>query len=153
MMKRLISLKATTIFTFSLCPSEESVSDTYIQIFGPAFTTSGGQPPSYFLKLSINREARLLYLSSCAFLLGHESAGFKMPSGTSGHVSGTSKPKTESFRYFTFSSEPSSAALSKERVYLMLIRLPIPNGPPIQPVFNNQQCTPYFKIFLFNRSA
>ncbi len=35
----------------------------------------------------------------------------------------------------------------------MLIRLPIPNGPPVQPVLTSQQAAPCWSIFFFSSSA
>ena len=84
--RKVLSAKLSTLQDVVL------VAVSLFYIFGPALITSGGQLASNFLKFSINRVARLLYFSSCAFLLGQESAGFKIPSGTSGHESGTSKP-------------------------------------------------------------
>ena len=47
----------------------------------------------------------------------------------------------------------SSAALSRARVCLMLMRLPTPYGPPVQPVLTSQQREPWRRIFALSRSA
>ena len=69
------------------------------------------------------------------------------------HDFGTWKPKTGSTAYSTLSSSPLSAAFSNARVYLMLMRLPMPYGPPIQPVLTSQQFTPYRRILRLRISA
>ena len=45
------------------------------------------------------------------------------------------------------------AAFNIARVYRMLMRLPMPYGPPTQPVFTSQQFAPYRRIFFLSKSA
>ena len=120
-MKRAVHNGSELLFS-----KRDSAAKRQFYSFGPALITSGGQPSSNFLKFSIKRAASDLYLCMYASLLGHESAGLSTLGGTSSQLIGTWKPKIGSLKYFTFRSFPSSALLSKARVYLMLIRFPTP---------------------------
>ena len=62
-------------------------------------------------------------------------------------------PKTGSVAYFTFNNFPLNAALRSALVCLMLMRFPIPYGPPTHPVLTSQQLALYFSIFRFAVSS
>ncbi len=64
-----------------------------------------------------------------------------MSVGTPSSEVGTAKPKYLSVRNSTLRNEPFSAAVSKARVALIGMRLPVPYLPPVQPVLTSQQST------------
>ena len=66
---------------------------------------------------------------------------------TPGTATGTRNPNSSSVRSSTSSSSPSSAARSIARVAAIGIRLPCPNGPPVQPVFTSQTAEPCASSF------
>src|SRR5207302_2568229 len=77
----------------------------------------------------------------------HVPRGKSSASGTPGTVSGTSSPNTGSGAVGMRSSVPASAARTVARVRPRRIRSPTRYGPPVQPVFTSQHCTPCCAIF------
>ena len=75
---------------------------------------------------------------SYASVSAHVARGSRKRAGTSGHSSGTSKPKVGSVLVGTDPSRPSRAARTIDRVWAMFIRSPLPYGPPVQPVLTSQ---------------
>src|SRR5262245_66253300 len=108
-------------------------------IFGPAARTSADASDSYFLKFSRNSAATFFALSSYAALSAHVLRGISISVGTSGHVVGTARPNTGSSVVGTFESAPEWIASMIARVYLSLIREPVPYAPPDQPVLTRSE--------------
>src|ERR1035438_9002735 len=107
--------------------------------FGPPCSTSAGQPSAMSLKFWMKRAASVAYFWRYASRFGQVAAGSRICAGTPSHSVGTWNPNTGSWRKFAPCNLPDRAACRSVRVCRMLIRLPTPNGPPVQPVFTSQQ--------------
>src|SRR5688500_15426585 len=107
------------------------------QRLGPACFTDGGTSFSNALKFSMNIAASFRACSSYAALSFHVVRGSSTSLGTPGHEAGMSTLKTACVRYWTLSSCPPSAAVIMARVCAIFMRLPVPYGPPVQPVLTS----------------
>ena len=107
--------------------------------------TELGTPAERLLPL-IRGEARGPLVGLVAGSL-HVPRGSSSSSGIPGTCSGTSSPNTGSGAVGVRSSVPASAARTIARVRPRRIRSPTPYGPPLQPVFTSQHCTPCCAIF------
>ena len=145
---------AAAVLTASLAPTGPTRAGTPVSRFGPWSATPGGQPGGHHLEVLDEAGGERVVLPEVLLAaapgvrglqdLARDALAALRHVEAEDRVLAVARPRR---------ARPPSAAFRSLRVWPMLMRLPTPKGPPVQPVLTSQQVAPCCSIFFRSRSA